>query len=375
MTVNNLWVTAAFSVGLLVSAVGACTGDIGSQLEGDALGIINGPGSGSGSNVGGGFNPTSSGGNSGSGGDDNQCANLVVEAASVPVAMFITVDKSGSMDDDGKWINARNAFTSFFTDPAADELKVALRFWPDESCNTSCDVQGCAVAQVEMGPLSDPAHEQALIDLFNSKSPAGLTPMEAALAGAEQYALNYQQQAEALERIVVILLTDGAPTACNENINVISSYASDAYNQEEILTFAVGLAGSRENDMNTIAAAGQTGQGYFIGNGNAEAELLQALKDIQEVAVSCTFAIPESPDPTKPVDPNQVNVYVKNDPNDEGTLIGQVSDAGACGNGGWYYDDPTDPAIIELCPETCEIANQSEGSGVAIEIGCQTVVQ
>ncbi len=363
--------------GLLVAAMAACTGGIGSQLQDgtdDGSGLASGSGgAGASGTHTGGFDP----GSGGAAGGGEQCAGLEVEATVVPVSMFITVDKSGSMGDNNKWNNTRAAFTSFFTDPAADGLNVALRFWPDGTCNTSCDINGCAQPQVAMGSLADPAHEQALVNLFNSKSPAGMTPMEAALAGAEQFALNYQTTAEAGERIVVILVTDGLPTACSQDINQIASYAANAYAQAEILTFAVGLQGSAEAQMNAIAQAGQTGQGYFIGNGNTEAELIAALQDIQNVAVACTFAMPESPDPNKPVDPNQVNVVFKTDPNDPGTTIVQVNDESECSvaDGGWYYDDPLDPAVIYLCPSTCNAANALEEAQISIQIGCQTIVQ
>lgn len=371
------WNTAlalAGSVVLLSAAVPACTGDVGgSELDiiGQGAGISNGNGSDS-SGVGGNFGQ---GGGSSSGGDDS-CAEVVAKADPIGVSMFIAVDKSGSMGSNNKWNDAKAAFISFFTAPEADLLNVALRFWPDGGCDTSCNVSACAQAQVPLGSLADPAHEQALIDAFNSRSPGGLTPMEAALAGAEQYALAFQSAAEAGERMVVVLLTDGEPTACNENINVIAQYAADAYAQGEILTFAVGLQGSNESQMNTIAQAGQTGAGYFIGSGNAQADLLQALKDIQQIAVACSFAMPESDDPTKPVDPKQVNVIYKSGPNDPGTPIPQVPDEASCTDaGGWYYDDPADPAIILMCPATCDIANANPDSELLLELGCLTVVQ
>jgi hypothetical protein len=354
-------------------ALAACSGDLGgSQIAAtEGSGANNGAGGGQG-----GLN-LSSGGNGSSVGGGEECAALEVTPQLVPVSMFITVDKSGSMGSNNKWIDAEAAFNAFFTDPAADNLNVALRFWPDGGCDdVSCNIAGCAVAQVDMGSLSDPAHEMALTNLFASKNPGGNTPMQTALAGAEQYALNYQTNAEAGERIVVVILTDGVPTVCDLSIPNIAQYAADAYTQSEILTFAVGLQGSVVSDINQIAAAGQTGMGYFIGTGNAQQDLLDALLAIQEIAVACTYAIPESNDPNMPTDPNQVNVYYKATPSAEGDLVPKVASAADCGpTGGWYYDDPNDPAIISLCAATCEAANSAPDSGISIKIGCQTIVQ
>lgn len=356
---------------MTVALLAACGGADDAYLASAGAGGADGTSQG----VGAGFDP-GTGGGTGVGGDDS-CADLTLEPQNIPVSMFITVDKSGSMNNNGKWGATKNAFTSFFLDPAADGLNVAMRFWPDGSCDTSCNIAGCAQAQVEMGSLADPAHEQALVNLFNSKSPNGLTPMESALAGAEQYALSFQQAAEAGERIVVVFVTDGEPTVCNQNINVIAQYAADAYAQAEILTFAVGLQGSNENQMNTIAQAGNTGQGYFIGSGNTEQDLLQALKDIQEVAVACTFAMPESPDPNKPVDPQAVNILYAPDGTSDGAAIPYVGSEDGCAGGkpGWYYDDPADPAVIYLCDTTCDTVNANDEGKLEIKVGCKSVVQ
>ncbi|MEM1029323.1 MAG: vWA domain-containing protein [Myxococcota bacterium] len=368
-------------LGLGAIVAGACNGNIGSQLdsnlgENDDGGDGGGATSGSDVNgIGGNFDPF--GGDGGNGGDDS-CAGAVLEPQTVPVSMFITVDKSGSMSSNNKWNNTRQAFSAFFTDAEADGLNVALRFWPDGSCSGgSCQPpgNGCEQPQVPMGSLADPAHEQALIDTFNSKSPGGLTPTEAALSGAVEFATNYQTGAEAAEQVVVILVTDGSPTQCNTNPNVISGYAADGFNNDGILTFAVGLAGSNEGQMNQIAQAGGTTQGYFIGNNNTEQALLQALKDIQQVAVACTFAMPESENPGETIDPDRVTVILKADDVDPGEEVPRVSGETACGtSGGWYYDDPEDPAVIFLCPATCDGANATETSKIEIAIGCLNIV-
>src|SRR5690606_35519859 len=104
---------------------------------------------------------------------------------------------------------------------------------------------------------------------------------------------------------------------------------------------------------------------------------LQALKDIQEVAVACTFAMPESPDPEKPVDPNAVNIFYSPDGVSEGTAIPYVgSEEGCAGDKpGWYYDDPADPAVIYLCDATCNTVNASDEGKVEIKVGCKSIVQ
>jgi len=325
--------------------------------------------------VGSGFNPSSGAGGS----EGDECATSEADATLIPVNMFIAVDKSGSMDDDNKWNDAKSAFTDFFLSDDADSLNVALRFWPDGGgCpapeNCSCNTASYAVPHVELGSLAETTHEVDLVDEFNDNSPGGYTPMSAALAGATSWAQNHQVANEGKEKTVVILLTDGEPTACDTEITNIATIAGDAFNQDEILTFAVGLAGSFQDQMNAIAQAGGTDTGIFINSGDTEAELLAALKAIQESAVACTFAMPESDDPNQVVDPSRVNVTYTPGGGGEAQTLPQVDGPESCAEhgGGWYYDDPDNPAIIELCDETCNEVQLDENAAIRIVLGCMT---
>jgi len=370
--------TPRFTFPRVLTALGAlltlaaCSAMDGSSLA-EGGGDGQGSGAGAGDSSGSGFDP-----GEGSGGDvgDQTCAETVVEPQVVPVSMFIAVDKSGSMDG-GKWNDTVSAFTSFFTDPEADGLEVALRFWPQGGCNdNTCDVAACAQPQIPLGSLADTAQEQALVNLFMSTNPDGNTPMSAALGGATQWALDQQVSAEAVKQFVVILVTDGEPNGCQENINTIASIAGDAYQNGDVLTFAVGLQGSNESDMDAIASAGGTTTGFFIGSGNAQADLLDALKQIQQTAVACTFAMPESQNAGEVVDPSKVNVTYTPSGSGQTVTIGQVASEADCTgqNGGWYYDDPADPSIIQLCESTCNAVQQDDGASVEVVLGCQTVV-
>jgi hypothetical protein len=374
----RLWLGGLTTLGLWMAA---CTGDLGSQLATGAG--SGGAGNGTGSATGG-IDLTSSGAGTSSGGNENSCGELQFSPELVGVDMFITVDKSGSMSEGSptKWDSTKGAFFAFFQSPEADSLGVALRFWPDAGCDTDCNLQPtspCAQPQVPLDSLSNMTHEQALINAFNARNPGGLTPMEAALAGAETWALAQQMSSETGRRVVVVLLTDGLPTACSEDIDVIKSYAANAYAQAEILTFAVGLQGSAEAQMDEIAVAGGTAHGYFIGAGNAEQDLLAALEDIQEIAVACTFAMPESPDPTKEIDPAQVDITY--DPGDGSgtTPLEQVSSEADCDpvTGGWYYDDNANPSIITLCPASCDMINDVNKPDGSLELtaGCKLIAE
>jgi len=50
--------------------------------------------------------------------------------------------------------------------------------------------------------------------------------------------------------------------------------------------------------------------------------------------------------------------------------VGQVADSTECAAGGWYYDDPTDPQQIRMCPNTCA-EHQGDAAGrIDIAFGC-----
>lgn len=338
---------------------------------------------------GGGFlaGATGSTGTDGSGGQA-ACAQATTQAKLIPLNIFVAVDQSGSMIDANKWDNVKSAFTTFFQDPNASGIGVALRFWPDPSdfsnpspviaCNDAVDfacgpavVASCETPEVDVGPLSDPAHVTKLIDTFNAHSPNGSTPTSAALDGATKWAAKYVFAHNHTEQAIVLLVTDGEPTTCNTDPVAINTIASKALSGAGVLTFAVGLAGSNQTTMDGIAAAGGTGQAFMIGNGNAAQQLLVALTQIQANAVACSFAMPTPPNPKDEIDLMQVDVNYTPSGGGAKTKFPQVASASSCtAAGGWYYDVPSKPTMINLCPSSCSKVQIDNGAKVDIFLGC-----
>lgn len=304
------------------------------------------------------------------------CATATEAASTLPLHMYVAIDKSGSMADNGKWDKAKAAFLDFFQNQEnqASKISVALRFWPDGGCNdVTCDVNACSSPQVQLGELSDPNQVSALTQLYNSKSPNGNTPMFAALGGAAKWGIENAQQGEGAIATVIVFVTDGEPHGCDEDIADIAQNAANAYAEAKVPTFAVGLAGSYEGDMQAIATAGNTTKPFLIGNGNAQAELAAALKEIQKTTLACVFAMPEAQG-GETIDPNLVNLSYTpaNAPPQD---IGQVTDPSQCdaaGGWGWYYDDPANPHVIQLCPALCDNVQKYEGGKIDVILGCET---
>ena len=326
------------------------------------------------------FNPASGTGSMGTSmGTGNTCAATGEEANLVPINMFIMFDKSGSMKDNNKWKNTTKALTDFFKDQGSAGLRVALRFFPDTGCDSPvCDVNVCSQPLVPLAPLSaDPApadtQEDKLVKAVASKDPDGQTPMYVALGGAELWAAAHQK-AHPAEKTVVVLVTDGDPNGCIQNVSQIAKLAAEAKSASGVLTYAVGLAGSNMSTINAIAVAGGTTKGFFIGNGNASAELLAALKAIQGSQVACTFQMPTMSTTGEKIDPTLVNVNYTPGDGSAAVTFGQVPKEGDCTpqKGGWYYDDPAKPTTVTLCPTTCSSVQADEKAKIEILLGCAT---
>jgi hypothetical protein len=374
---------------LCVATTLGCSASDGSGTAGRATGGASGGpavGGGSGGNLGGQGGGLSVGGqggasNAGTGGGET-CASSTELAQPVEANLFISFDKSGSMDSDNKWKDATQALKSFFQDPGTDGLRVAMRFFGDdlpvgEGCSQFiCNLAACANPHVGIGTLlaapNDP-HELSLINAIAARKPGGGggTPIHPALHGATTWAKSYKASHPA-DVVVVILVTDGKPEGCIENVGVISGVASDAYANHGIRTYSVGLAGSAESTMNQIASAGGTGKAFFINSGDVTQGLLGALKQIQgEATLPCQFAMPQGAS----IDPQKVNV--EHTPGGSSPQsIGQVDGAASCSSviDGWYYDDPALPASIVLCPQTCQMVQGDAAARIDIVVGCETVI-
>lgn len=317
------------------------------------------------------------------------CATGTASAKLANVRMLVMFDRSNSMNQKAdeqtnasRWDLASSALTSFFADPAAGGLQVALRFFPHDlpmaGCNENdCSVAACAEPIVPLGTLTaDPMdpHELALIAASVASVPPERsegTPIMAALGGALSWAAA-QRVAAPEENAVVVLVTDGQPNGCGTDIANIATLASDALAASGVRTYAIGLTGSRESDMDAIAAAGGTTEGIFITDGaTAKQNLLDALAAIRGSVLDCDFDMPKASD-GKQVDPSKINVNYTPAGGTRMTL-GRVPNADGCGTApGWYYDNDVNPSRILLCPASCNSASVEVDATLEVLLGCVT---
>ena len=98
---------------------------------------------------------------------------------------------------------------------------------------------------------------------------------------------------------------------------------------------------------------------------------------VEETArLDCTLALPPPPDGMM-LNPSKVNVFLEAD--GDAQPFFKVTDESACGAlGGWYYDDDTSPTEVNLCPASCEMAQdvlrEAGAANISGQFGCDTLL-
>jgi hypothetical protein len=326
-----------------------------------------------------------------------------------PVALYLMQDRSGSMNDTengastDKWTQSTTALNAFVNAPASNGLDVALGLFPQN--NGTCDPAIYAVPVVPTRRLLDPVQSQAIASALTSNPPGngGGTPLEGAIRGAINFCLQYQATSPTGEKCVPVIITDGAPRGCNEDHAFLVSIVTEAWNNAQLVTFAIGMDGADFGLMNALAVAGHSDCTPTVpGNeacnvttgGQSFTDALNLIRntvttyqtrtEVQTTALPCEFIIP-TPSNGEALDLRKVNVHFTNGGTSETILqVASASECASVGNVGWYYDNPSDPQTIETCPGTCTQIKAATSDGgttldasapqVDILLGCETEV-
>jgi hypothetical protein len=369
MKVSRPWLSLTLSLasGLMLAA--ACEAGGGSTFGDvdDGAGTESGTGGAGGSGgetfvgSGGVFNPSGGGGM-------EQCAGTEAAAEPKKLHMLVVLDRSGSMSG-AKWTGSIDALTSYINDPASDGTAMGLNYFPPLDLNDDeCAQDTYDPPMVPIGDL--PANGATLINSMNMTSTTGLTPTYGAMRGSLQVATALQDQYPD-DAVIVVLASDGDPTSCDTSIPNIAALSSSAYGYNGVRTFAIAIQGSDLTDLSTIATAGG-GEAFDV---STNINLFKdKLEEIRANALGCEYTIPE-PMEGEEFDPLKVNVEYT--PGGMGTPedLPQADNAGDCGNmPGWYYDNPTDPTKIILCPASCDAITNDTNAQVNLIFGCPTVL-
>jgi hypothetical protein len=318
-----------------------------------------------------------------------------------PVCLFIMQDRSSSMvgvsGDPQSWNNSTAAITAFVNDPRSAGIDIGLGVFPpmqfadlinQGDCATGSD---CGQQLVPIAAL--PGNGQAMINGYNTANPGAgggifLTPTECALRGMINNALSFMAQSPIGEQCVAILVTDGAPTTCNQDHQALINIVAEGHSRG-VTTFTLGLPGADMNFLNQLANAGGTNASIDVTTGadsfiNALNNIRQAVAVTTTTVVStpmvistplpCQWKIPPIQGPGQLFDPAKVNVQFTPPGAPAATQFGYVNSPADCARAtgdAWYYDNPNAPTQVLACPQTCNgTLKNSAGALVEVLFGC-----
>jgi hypothetical protein len=308
-------------------------------------------------------------------GGDMACAGFEYEVEPVPVDLFIMMDRSVSMNElleDGvttRWEALHDAVESFVS-TENNQLRVGISFFNRTGAaddNLDCDVDYYATPYVEIGELDEAGPE--IVQAMEDVVPGGLTPTLPALQGAIQHAREWAET-NAGRATAVLLVTDGYPTQCQEviGINQVVEVAEDGYlNEPYIRTYVFGLAA--DFNLDSVALGGGTRNAYIVDEGDVSGSFANALANVAGSRLACKYELPTPPAGMN-LNLDEVQI-VYTTATGESEEVPRITSGEACArkpNGGWYYDDPTDPSTIEVCSCTCQ---RFQAGSIEVRLGCE----
>jgi hypothetical protein len=319
---------------------------------------------------------------------------MAYEGESLPVDLYVVFDQSGSMcscvDPVGGQLcpdpycketrldAIRRAMTGFLSDPASFGLGIGLGYFGQQPIGqANCDSAIYETPAVAIGVL--PEHATEIVASLNAVLPTGETPSGAAIRGACEHARAHQISNPG-RSVVLLLLTDGkpeAPVTCMSSGGACCPTLSDAVaaaldcqeGEPGIKTYVLGV-GPLLGNLDDIARAGGTERAYLVEGANVADEVLSALNQIRGDAIPCEFELPPPPD-GQSLALDQVNITHADASCVPRHYAHVESQQGCPVDGGWYYDDPSAPEKISLCPASCDEV-RSPGGKLLFTVGCAT---
>jgi hypothetical protein len=254
-----------------------------------------------------------------------------------------------------------------------------------------CDQAAYVAPAVEVAPLPGAAAAIAtsLMQHTPDDLPVSGTPTVIALNGALSHAKTLAA-ANTKHRVVVVLATDGLPTAecpaaIQPNMSLIQNLqtlAAGSFKATPSLpTFVIGVFAPTEAtegkaNLDAVAKDGGTGTAFIVNTSqNVTMSFLAALDSIRTTSLTCDYNVPQ---PTSgQLDYSAVNVIFTSGAGQQLKVLYAGPTAASCTDkGGWYYDvDPTaggTPTKIGICPVSCNTLKADTAGKVNILLGCKT---
>jgi hypothetical protein len=297
-------------------------------------------------------------------GELSACATSTATADAKPVHLVIMFDRSGSMDEGGRWNACTAATEAFLESDASRGMSASLHYFPPVATGDAmflgCKPDVYAKPAVARTQLPSRAFRESL----STTRAFGGTPTKPALEGAVQYARIVAREGDA--KVAIVLVTDGEPTDCSSDVRTVSAVAADV--SASIPTYVVGVGDLASLD--TIAVSGGTKKAILVDAkdpARIERDLLAAIGRIKSQVLACDYSIP-APPKGETFERGKVNVIHRPESGEKTILRYSPS----CAKGaGWRYDDENAPTRIVICEESCKTLEATPGS-VEVLFGCAT---
>ena len=319
------------------------------------------------------------------------CATNTQPVTRLPAYLLFLLDRSGSMDEDNKWVSVQAAMKSVYQsihDSMDSNIGVGLILFPADG-NESGPYPGGK--DVFVNYVNDP--QLAALITRVSDPTAGSTPTWEAMNGAysELENLVVGDPLPKNGKKVLVLATDGQPNDSSKDyVGLVTKEATlTDPTKGPISTFVVGigdLGADGEVDptwLGPLAVAGGTAPSgcnpsettditkmchYQVEPGSKTvAQLTQdfvnAFNHIRASASACELSL--SANNPANADPTNVNVVI-----DDGN--GNISLVKQDPQNGWTYDDPSNPTKVILHGQACQDAISDVTGQVEVVLGCKT---
>jgi hypothetical protein len=280
-----------------------------------------------------------------------------------------------------RWEVLTAGMEALATSKDAADIGASITFFSVNGAeDEQCDPSSYQKPIVPLGPLSETGPD--IVAKMRATTPGGLTPTEPALQGALTYAM--QEKAANPEREkVVVLMSDGYPTQCTNKLpsDITAVIAEAAAAPIPIRTFIVGIGDPNKLstgsfNLKNYARAGKTGTPILVNeteDANATSQqIVNALLNISNKPLACEYEI-TPPSEGQAIDAERMTVTFQPA---SGKLqeLPRVSGPSACSgskNGGFYFDNPTNPTKVTVCP--CNCAAFGAGT-VSLVYGCRPIL-
>jgi len=283
------------------------------------------------------------------------CGDAVVASARMEPNVLVVLDRSLSMDRDGKWEDATAALDSL-SENLADQLRLGLALFSGgkDRCGAPALV------------LAVDAHSTAEFQSsYANEGPTGYTPMRRALEypRTQGWLKNTSDPEDAKRSKNLLLVTDGQPNCAVGHESDYNYSDLEATLEQATLLHDTGVAihvvgfgdGVDGNALNDLAEKGGTDNPNDANNRYYQAdnaqELESALVAIGVQVGSCTLELEG-----KPADPTRIYVLLDSLP-----LTRDNAD-------GFVYDGATN--TIELRGTACDAVKTPPGVAVKVIFGC-----